>query len=89
MVGGLLGSLVGFKKLDAHRLEDKAQIDQKFGSSIQDNNIRSFVDTAIDTTRSVGYIGLHGMWGSLVYPMVPPVLLPYLIKSDLKRSSIL
>ena len=84
-LGGVLGNVVGYKRLVRERDLDlkRAQID---GNELAVNpETRDFVTKVSDVGRVVGSMAMSGLYGNLVYPLIPPFILPFVIKRDLSK----
>jgi hypothetical protein len=96
-VGGALGTFVGFKKLGDTRRNEQELLENKIGS-IANSNVKTVITTnnrmsemnhvlnyAHDFARTVGYLGLHSLYGMVVYPWVPLYLLGSHLRQDSRR----
>ena len=83
-LGGAMGTFVGFKKLSDTRAE-RMMAQQP---PPVDHRVGKFDYTMLyahDFARTVGYLGIHSVYGMVVYPWMPLYLLGSSLRRDARR----
>lgn len=77
VAGGVLGSYLGVRRVQHYHAPAAV-------AASDSQSTRTVVSGISNHLRSVGVIGYNSLYGMLVYPLVPPVLLPYVLRHDLR-----
>jgi len=89
--GGALGTLVGYRKLLSERQNNRVEKERRevHEPTIGQNAVvqRGKLDVTLlyanDFARSVGYLGMHSLYGMIVYPWMPIYLLGGAVRKDM------
>jgi hypothetical protein len=82
-----MGTLVGYRKLLGDRQARRENPIEHVADAVAKRNDDTFDMTmryAHDFTRTVGYLGMHSLYGMVVYPWMPLYLAGGTIRRDMK-----
>jgi len=80
-VGSVLGIEVGYNKLCKQR---KDRNDNEIDHASCGNKYHQTIRYANDFARTLGYLGMHSIYGMLIYPWMPLYLLGSTLRADLR-----
>ena len=84
LAGSLLGGGIGIRKIIADRTAERAAINQKSSEMITHPAAKSFVSKVAEGSYILGQVGYYSIRGMFIYTITPPILLPFVLKKDLK-----
>lgn len=86
-VGGIIGTAVGYQRVQNHR-EATVQRAKEDGAIMSNNpDTQDIVAKTSDIARCIGTLGLSSLYGMIVYPLIPPIALPFVVRRDMTKSA--
>lgn len=79
--GGILGTYVGYRRLQDHPKRTNVIMTDEHGTIVP-SKTHTAVSSIADYFRSIGILGYNSVYGMVVYPMIPTLALPYVIARD-------
>ena len=83
--GGALGTLAGYNKLKKMRFEEAAVKSRAEDAVVLSNSEKAVVLTH-DFARTIGYLGAHSIYGMIMYPLMPAVMLGNSFRDEFRRK---
>jgi len=91
-IGGALGTMVGFRRLQEKRLQEGREKVLKPGETVVERNQNrlfgvSTMHYANDFSRTIGYLATYSMYGMVVYPWMPLYMLGGIVRRNSKLTN--
>ena len=86
-VGGMIGTGIGLYRLNRDRPLTRASASIDANVLADTHQGKTLVQKTSDITRVMGTIGMNSLKGMVMYPLTPPILLPFLLRSDINKRT--
>lgn len=84
-IGGIVGTGVGYHRLERERLRTLKHAHEDAVILADKPITQTLVSRTSDMMCCVGTLGMSSLYGMIVYPLVPPIILPYVVACDMKK----